>query len=626
MFRFFQRRKARNNNTKNKQTRSSISITTPVKDVVEETITEPTTSPEGEDSQTTTREYDDDESIYSSDSSSSGLSEIDHDDDDHPPAYMSHSFQQQFHELHPPSGVNNSNHKMTNLSSFMLHPASNNNKKKPENPPTKPAWWNFERDYQEDADASMNLEIEDDDEEEEQEIAFVEESRTEDAPEAHLHFAKHSFLKPRMDDLDLDGNSSASDDDEEDTSFAHFDPQDLNNFFLEDAPVRPPNEPLNVEQCFKNVQLMTPEHFDTLKEATAKEKAAEKQTESPTLSDFVSVVNPKLFEEPEVHSDLSMSIVSHQSAATNVSMSTHPESILQMSQYTLTAANSNNKNNTGRNKFDTVRKKLASSFKSRQFSGQNNRVSYSLGKGKKGMSKKERLYATSLLPAKPLLSAKQRSDSSSAIPRSITLRNAARSPLDRPLSILLLSPIAKIFEIVLVDVCLSNTTIGDTLCKARATATDVHLSEQKYVSLCNRQQELAAPMLPVSLLVEQCLSGGGRTEEDRRAAMEGRLLVAVPDGSTSTECQAIRRMLWKNPRIQRWWKLTDPFGRPNVPTTTEVASADDDDDSVTVPEQTRTVPQPPRASKRNRKKAAKKLRRENKVPYQRLSDDNDKEE
>jgi type II secretory pathway component PulJ len=84
-------------------------------------------------------------------------------------------------------------------------------------------------------------------------------------------------------------------------------------------------------------------------------------------------------------------------------------------------------------------------------------------------------------------------------------------------------------------------------------------------------------MLPVSLLVDWCrpkksyrvrrdgtkVAVDRRSEEERQREMEGRLLVAVPEGSTATECQAIRRALWKNPKIQRWWNKTDPFAHPS---------------------------------------------------------------
>lgn len=47
-----------------------------------------------------------------------------------------------------------------------------------------------------------------------------------------------------------------------------------------------------------------------------------------------------------------------------------------------------------------------------------------------------------------------------------------------------------------------DTTVGDVLAKARAAATDPALSEQKYISLCKVRQEIAAPMLPVNLLID----------------------------------------------------------------------------------------------------------------------------
>lgn len=363
--------------------------------------------------------------------------------------------------------------------------------------------------------------------------------------------------------------------------------------FLEDAPVRPQEEKAKGKNCFENILLVTPQYFDSVTQAPEQEKPQETQrpkirNESPTspsLSNMVHPMNLALF-KPTPDDELKRVQAAAKrradcSVASSDSNATPPATrksgaVLHMDQYTLPASTTTNKSGM----FETIRNKLASSFRSKA-SGSKTRVMYSLSKGKGGMSKKERLYSQSLLPSKPLISEKERLEASPTstmrIPRSIPLVR------DRPLSILLIHPVLKIFEIVQVDF-LKDTTVGDALSKARANATDETLSEQKYVSLCNRKQELAAPMLPVSLLVQSRKqqqqssttkrghsdsSGGedGDDEDDRqdrinRREMEARLLVAVPEGSTAFACQAVRRMLWKNPKVQRWWKQTDPFHRP----------------------------------------------------------------
>ena len=56
-------------------------------------------------------------------------------------------------------------------------------------------------------------------------------------------------------------------------------------------------------------------------------------------------------------------------------------------------------------------------------------------------------------------------------------------------------------------------------------------------------------------------------------AIDARLLVAVPSGPTASDSRLIRRVLWKNPRIQRWRK------KPN----------EEDDDEEVVVQQPPTV-------------------------------------
>lgn len=385
-------------------------------------------------------------------------------------------------------------------------------------------------------------------------------------------------------------------------------------FFLEDAPVRTPKGKENVPKCFENVVLLSPEDFDTLKMATEREKRQDAQQNhedfegnettlpfSPSLSDMVHHMSSDLLKQSK-EDGLSRSDNSKKSdSESSLGSSTLPSlankcygAVYRIDQYTLPIVS--NKKGV----FESFRKKLASSFRSETTSPRN-RVTYSLAKGRSGMTVKDRIYAQSLLPAKPLLTEQEQRESSTStrIPRSVPFLR------ERPLSILLLNPILKVFEIVLVDF-LRDTTIGDVLCKARANATDSSLSEQKYISLCNRKQELAAPMLPVSLLVESAHSpkkfgaeGDRRDEYDddwiNRRHMEARLLVAVPVGSNASVCQAIRRKLWRNPKVQRWWIQSDPFNRPV-------------DKNVTVPDD----------GFESQRKKNRKARRDSNVKYQRL--------
>jgi hypothetical protein len=347
--------------------------------------------------------------------------------------------------------------------------------------------------------------------------------------------------------------------------------------------------------CFDKIQLVTPEFFSAVDDASnvalaetrlyppnsppATTESVKSTPSSASLSSMVHSMDPEMFQSPPPDdcgagshvngSDDSVSSLG--SSCSSTPTTRQQKSIFRSQQRNFTEIAADDAISSSKTKsFESVRKKLVSSFRSK-VSSNDKRVRYSLAVGKRGMTEKDRLNSAALLPTKPLLPSRQQNDSSASIPRGI-------APLreQQPLSILLVNPVLKVFEIVLVDY-LKDTTVGDVLSKARANATDESLSEQKYISLCNRKQELAAPMLPVSLLVEatssvaqsMCddasatseLSGNDLQDARLRREMESRLLVAVPQGSSAAVCQAIRRMLWKNPKVQRWWKQTDPFHR-----------------------------------------------------------------
>ena len=521
--------------------------------------------------------------------------------EDSPPPCITHTFQQKFHTDHP-AGT-----EMENFSSFMLKAANvltpDLNKEN-----EGPNWWEAEEDdddgddsedeakdrfpspttpiknanssteYTSDTDDSAT---EDDDTicEAEKGLLYTPNQFSERSlgdigkATAALGVCSPAFERARIPEIafephfaDIDESTELKHHDEFDSSFRHFDNGSVG------GSASTCSTPSKAGTCFSTVTMMSPQDFDSLEEATRKEKRQEMKkstrTESSSLSSMVHSMDKKLFATQKADAkrcDESLknnSISSSKRSVSSSSTCTNQDSIsIEVKPKP--------------NRFNDVRKRLASSFRSK--SGRK-RVTYSLSKGKSGMSKQDRLYATSLLPSKPLLSRRQQRESSSRVPRLI------RQHRDRPLSILLLNPMLKIFEIVLVDF-LRETTVGEALSKARVSAIDETLSEQKYTSLCNRKQEIAAPMLPVSLLVEKIEkeSSSKLTETEMRRAMEARLLVAVPSGSTASDCQLIRRVLWKNPKIQRWWKKSNPFDHPD-----ELEDDDEDDeDAIVVPPQSR---------------------------------------
>jgi hypothetical protein len=281
------------------------------------------------------------------------------------------------------------------------------------------------------------------------------------------------------------------------------------------------------ESCFGGIQLISPTFFNT------QPKPAEKTTvpsPAPAMSPLSSMVHPmnlSLFNPKD------LTAISRKKKTTDGGVDKCleapkpvdrlPASILKSEERSFDLMDSENR-----------RSNLATSFRS---STKTNRLAYHLSSGKKSMSKSERVYSKSYLPANHQL----HSAFSASMPPS------SRSPSIRgSLAILLVDIVSKIFEVVSIDIQ-QDTSVGDVLGKARTSATDPALSEQKYVSFCYGDQEFGAPMLPVNLVIDW--------EKHKTRP----LVVAVPVGSTAYEMQSVKRVLWKNPKLRDWWKQEDPF-------------------------------------------------------------------
>lgn len=138
------------------------------------------------------------------------------------------------------------------------------------------------------------------------------------------------------------------------------------------------------------------------------------------------------------------------------------------------------------------------------------------------------------------------------------------------ISILLIEPKRKIFEIVSVDIA-RGTPIGTVLEKACQKADDVHIRRQTYVGLCNTTEATMDMKLPVLKFLPSLNDSSSRQkkkkerflseDEQMKREMERRLLVAVPNKATARECIKIRGLLWKNPKLQTWWHNSAPLCR-----------------------------------------------------------------
>ena len=139
------------------------------------------------------------------------------------------------------------------------------------------------------------------------------------------------------------------------------------------------------------------------------------------------------------------------------------------------------------------------------------------------------------------------------------------------ISILLIDPRRKTFEIVSVHLISRGISIGEVLEKARSGAVDKDLSLQTYSGLCNDGDFTSNLDLPILKFLPS--QKGPRTKRERfvsdddqimKREMERRLLVAVPTHSTPKECQKIRSLLWKNAKLQAWWHASAPLSRLGV--------------------------------------------------------------
>lgn len=147
-------------------------------------------------------------------------------------------------------------------------------------------------------------------------------------------------------------------------------------------------------------------------------------------------------------------------------------------------------------------------------------------------------------------------DVSYSFPFSLRVESTQRS-----ISILLVDPALKVFEIVSVGVCVGST-VGAVIQSAVAAAADDRLSSKRYVGLCAYSslvynlEDSVSKLLPKARKQQQLDSHHSviKNDDTKREGMERTLFVAVPDHSNSTDCVKIRRMLWKNPKLQLWWQ------------------------------------------------------------------------
>jgi hypothetical protein len=290
------------------------------------------------------------------------------------------------------------------------------------------------------------------------------------------------------------------------------------------------SKPQGGDNCFGSIQLVSPKFFHSDEKPSVIKEEQPKPVMSP-LSSMVHPMNLALFDSNDIDRSIQRReekkmAESNKNASPN-RVDRVPTSILTSIEQDYALTDSDNR-----------RSNLATSFKS---STKTNRIAYHISDGRKSMTKTERVYSKSFLPKEQI-----QNPQSSYFKSSSSTRSSSKTVNRSSLAILLADVKSKIFEVVAIDIQ-QDTSVGDVLSKARTSATDPALSEQKYVSFCYGTQEFGAPMLPVNLVIDW--------EKHKTRP----LVVAVPVGSTASEMQSVKRVLWKNPKLRDWWKQDDPF-------------------------------------------------------------------
>lgn len=164
------------------------------------------------------------------------------------------------------------------------------------------------------------------------------------------------------------------------------------------------------------------------------------------------------------------------------------------------------------------------------------RLRYKLTDGRKGMTDQDLNRYRTFFPADKI----------------IAIKKEQKTKKQPEIHVWLVSPTHKIFEVVCVP-CRPDSTIGEILTLSRGAALDPVLAEQRYVSLCNDQLELVAPMLPVNFLFPRHHPGQCTPS-----------LMAVPEGWTALVVREIQKMLSRHKRVKKWLQQEDIF-RPLSP-------------------------------------------------------------
>ena len=170
-------------------------------------------------------------------------------------------------------------------------------------------------------------------------------------------------------------------------------------------------------------------------------------------------------------------------------------------------------------------------------------IKYSLEKGKGGMPKEMRTASKEHIrrPPRPPL------ERVGTYP----LRSGAPDTSFK-VFLLLLDPLAKIFELIQVIYAPSITTIGDILAMIPANATEPALGSQSYIGLCRPKDGLEITDM-------QLMASGSHNKMSCARITRGEILVAISSGFTGEQCARFAIPILSNQRIAKLLTRSDPL-------------------------------------------------------------------
>jgi hypothetical protein len=118
--------------------------------------------------------------------------------------------------------------------------------------------------------------------------------------------------------------------------------------------------------------------------------------------------------------------------------------------------------------------------------------------------------------------------------------------------LLLLNPVAKIFELIQVIYAPSITTLGDILAMIPANSTEPALGSQSYIGLCR-------PKDGIEMTDMQLMASGSHSKMSCARIMRGEILVAISSGYTGEQCAKFAIPILNNQHILKLLTRSDPL-------------------------------------------------------------------